>query len=202
MVHLVLVRHGESVWNSENKYTGWADIGLSAKGVKESKVAGKILREYSFDKFYTSGLCRAKNTLEIVLETLGVEGASVTATKSLNERNFGALEGLGKSAALEEYGETKMENWLKGFEFAPPYGESLKETSERVLRFFKTVVVRDLKNGKSVLLVAHGAVMRILIGALLNRDWENSVDIRVPNAKPHIYSFDKTTAAFSTLKLI
>ncbi|MFN2429994.1 MAG: 2,3-bisphosphoglycerate-dependent phosphoglycerate mutase [Cryomorphaceae bacterium] len=200
MGYLVLIRHGESIWNRENKYTGWTDIGLSEKGIEESARAGELLGAYSFDKGYTSRLERARCTMQVILKSLNADDTPVLETKSLNERNFGDLEGLKKSAALEKYGEKNMAKWLKGFEYAPPHGESLKQTSARVLEFFKTVIAKDLNRGENVLLVAHGMVMRILIGALENMDWENSVQIEVPNAHPRIYLFDKINGVFVAVR--
>lgn len=196
MGHLVIVRHGESTWNSENKYTGWTDIPLSTLGEREAANAGELLSHFNFDKAYTSKLKRARTTLEIILASAGDHTPPITDSESLNERNFGKLEGWEKSEAVKHFGKTEMDRWLKSFEFAPPGGETLDETFERTYRFFETEVLPDLKRAKNVILVAHGNVLRTLITVLEQRDHNHFDEIEVRNATPRLYEFDVESESF------
>ena len=196
MVHLVLVRHGESVWNSENKYTGWADVELSDNGKREALDAGEILKNFSFTKAYTSKLKRARTTLEVILKSTRNAAIPITTSEALNERNFGDLEGWEKSAATKHFGQTNMNKWLKSFDCAPPGGETMNETYVRVFHFFHTEILNELKRGKSAILVAHGNVLRSLITVIEKRNRGNLFEIEVGNAKPFLYEFCTEKGSF------
>ena len=157
MVTLVLIRHGQSIWNAENKFTGWTDIGLSEKGIKEAQDAGKKLEDVSFDVVHTSALIRAQKTAEIIIENnKKSKDIPVYKDKRLNERHYGSLQGLNKKETAEKYGAEQVHIWRRSFDIPPPDGESLKMNAERTIPYFKENVVEDLKNGKNVLVSAHG----------------------------------------------
>lgn len=196
MGHLVIVRHGESTWNSENKYTGWTDIPLSTLGEREAANAGKLLSHFNFDKAYTSKLKRARTTLEIILASARNPAPPITDSESLNERNFGVLEGWEKNEAVKHFGQEAMDRWLKSFEFAPPGGETLEETFMRTHQFFEAEVLPDLKRDKNVILVAHGNVLRTLITVLEQKDHNHFDAIEVPTATPRIYGFSTASESF------
>ncbi len=138
---LILVRHGQSEWNEKNLFTGWKDPKLTTKGINEAIKAGKELKEtgYSFDKMFTSDLFRAQETGRIILEQMEIPSIKVIKTKNLNERNYGDLAGLNKDDARKKWGEDQVHIWRRSFDVSPPNGESLKDTAERVLPYFKKI---------------------------------------------------------------
>ena len=135
MAKLVLVRHGESQWNLENKFTGWVDVPLTKKGEEEAKAAGQMIKNehISFDKAYTSKLIRAQETLKLILSELGQEKISVEEDKALNERHYGDLQGLNKAETAKKFGDQQVKIWRRSYDIAPPNGESLKDTAARTL---------------------------------------------------------------------
>ena len=155
MVTLVLIRHGQSLWNAENKFTGWTDIGLSEKGIKEAQDAGEKLEDVSFDVVHTSALIRAQKTAEIIIQNnKKSKDIPVYEDKRLNERHYGSLQGLNKKETAEKYGAEQVHIWRRSFDVPPPDGESLKMNAERTIPYFKENVIADLKNGKNVLVSA------------------------------------------------
>ncbi|MCL2085760.1 2,3-diphosphoglycerate-dependent phosphoglycerate mutase [Candidatus Saccharibacteria bacterium] len=214
---LVLIRHGESIWNKENLFTGWTDVDLDAEGVSEATKAGDTLREqgFDFDICYTSYLKRAINTLNIILTRLDREWLPVYKSWKLNERHYGALQGLNKSAIAEQYGEEQLELWRRSFDtrppaleesdernpkFATPYRnedpsllpltESLKDTFDRVVPYFNEVIKRDMENRKHVLVAAHGNSLRALVKHLENISDQDIVEVEIPVGVPLVYEFD------------
>ena len=217
MSKLVLVRHGESIWNLENRFTGWTDVSLSQKGIKEAKDAGKLLvqKHYAFDIAFTSVLRRANKTLEFILAEMNLD-IPVVKTYKLNERHYGALQGLNKKDTALKYGEEQVHIWRRSYNIRPPLlslddprvpkndslykdidekdlplGESLEDTVHRVIPFYESVVVPYLKDNKNVLIVAHGNSLRALIKYLENLNELEIVDVEIPTGKPLCYELDE-----------
>ncbi|WP_455241624.1 2,3-bisphosphoglycerate-dependent phosphoglycerate mutase, partial [Petrachloros mirabilis] len=140
MGRLVLLRHGESQWNLENRFTGWVDVPLSPRGVQEAKTAGEKLRGFTFNRAFTSVLTRANETLRLALETIGQAGIPVEKDKALNERMYGELQGLNKAETAKKYGDDQVKIWRRSYDVAPPGGESLKDTAARVLPYYEEKV--------------------------------------------------------------
>src|SRR5918994_1856931 len=165
---LVLVRHGQSEWNLKNLFTGWRDIGLTEKGVEEALEAGRRLnaRGLRFDIAYTSALKRAQDTLKIMLEELGQPDLETKWDQALNERDYGDLVGLNKDDARKRWGDEQVHLWRRSYDVAPPGGESLKDTSARVLPYYITRILPDVMRGNHVLVAAHGNSLRALIMVL------------------------------------
>lgn len=162
---LVLVRHGQSEWNRRNLFTGWKDPDLTELGIAEAKAAGQSLKKLglSFDIAYTSVLRRAQHTLEIILAELGQSGLETIRDQRLNERDYGELTGLDKDEARKRWGEAQVHVWRRSFDIAPPGGESLKMTAERVLPYYEGAIRPVVLAGKRVLVAAHGNSLRALI---------------------------------------
>tara|TARA_B100001564_G_scaffold104569_1_gene86413 strand:+ start:942 stop:1544 length:603 start_codon:yes stop_codon:yes gene_type:complete len=191
LVTLVLIRHGQSLWNAENKFTGWTDIGLSEKGIKEAENAGKILEDVEFDVVHTSALIRAQKTAEIIIENnKKPEGIPVHKDKRLNERHYGSLQGLNKKETAEKYGAEQVHIWRRSFDVPPPDGESLKMNAERTLPYFKENIIGDLKNGKNVLVAAHGNSLRSIVMFIENISKENVVKLEIQTGVPRTYVFE------------
>ena len=191
MVTLVLIRHGQSLWNAENKFTGWTDIGLSEKGIKEAENAGKILEDVEFDVVHTSALIRAQKTAEIIIENnKKSEGIPVHKDKRLNERHYGSLQGLNKKETAEKYGAEQVHIWRRSFDVPPPDGESLKMNAERTLPYFKENIIGDLENGKNVLVAAHGNSLRSIVMFIENISKENVVKLEIQTGVPRTYVFE------------
>ena len=191
MVTLVLIRHGQSLWNAENKFTGWTDIGLSEKGIKEAENAGKILEDVEFDVVHTSALIRAQKTAEIIIKNnKKSEGIPVHKDKRLNERHYGSLQGLNKKETAEKYGAEQVHIWRRSFDVPPPDGESLKMNAERTLPYFKENIIGDLKNGKNVLVAAHGNSLRSIVMFIENISKEDVVKLEIQTGVPRTYVFE------------
>ena len=215
---LVLIRHGESAWNLENRFTGWKDVDLSPKGIEEAKAAGKILKEMNlvFDVAYTSYLKRAIKTLNIVLEEMDELYIPVYKSWRLNERHYGALQGLNKAETAKKYGDEQVHIWRRSFDIAPPsidkdseyypksdrryadlpdseipLGESLKDTIARVLPYWHSDISKSLQEGKNVIVAAHGNSLRALIKYLLNISNEDILNLNLTTGKPLIFEMDK-----------
>ena len=191
MVTLVLIRHGQSLWNAENKFTGWTDIGLSEKGIKEAENAGKKLEDVEFDVVHTSALIRAQKTAEIIIENnKKSKGIPVHKDKRLNERHYGSLQGLNKKETAEKYGKEQVHIWRRSFDVPPPDGESLKMNAERTLPYFKENIIGDLKNGKNVLVAAHGNSLRSIVMFIENISKEDVVKLEIQTGVPRTYVFE------------
>jgi len=218
MAKLVLVRHGESQWNLENRFTGWVDVDLSAKGYEEAKLAGELLKHsgIEFQGTYTSLLKRAIKTHFTMLETMDRLWYPVTRNFRLNERHYGALQGLNKDETAKKYGDEQVKIWRRSFDTLPPLleassdmnpandiryqhlgaeakplGESLKITIDRVLPLWKDEISARLKNGENILIVAHGNSLRGMVKTLKNISNEEILELNIPTAKPWMFEFDK-----------
>ena len=149
MNKLVLLRHGESQWNLENRFTGWIDVPLSEKGVEEARQAGEKLKGYTFDRAFTSVLKRANDTLRIVLEITGQTGLPTEHDQALNERHYGDLQGLNKAETAKKYGDEQVHIWRRSYDVPPPGGESLKDTAARTLPYYDRVIAPQIAAGKN-----------------------------------------------------
>jgi len=214
---LVLIRHGQSTWNLENRFTGWTDVGLTELGMQEALAGGKALREggYQFDIAYTSVLKRAIKTLWIVLEELEQEWIPVHRAWQLNERHYGALQGLNKAETAARFGEEQVLTWRRAYAIAPepllpgdprwagndpryrhlkpeeiPATECLKDTVARVVPFWKDSIAPALTRGRRVLVAAHGNSLRALIKYLDNVTDDDIVGVNIPTARPLVYELD------------
>ena len=217
MYKLVLVRHGQSTWNLENRFTGWTDVGLTAQGEAEAHEAGTLLREggYAFDVAYTSVLRRAIKTLWIAQEEMGLEWLSVVRAWQLNERHYGALQGLNKAETAEKFGEAQVKIWRRSYDTPPPaldpdderhprfdarYAgltaaqlpatESLKITLERVLPYWSATVAPAIQSGRRVLVVAHGNSIRALVQYLDGISDAEITELNIPTGIPLVYELD------------
>ena len=213
---LVLLRHGESVWNKENRFTGWTDVDLSENGVKEAENAGKLLKEkgYTFDVSFTSVLKRANKTLEIVLKEMNLD-IPVHYSYRLNERHYGALQGLNKDEMRKKFGEEQVHIWRRSYDVRPPeltkdderypgndpkykdltqeelpLTECLKDTLERVLPYYNNEIKKHLENKENVLVVAHGNSLRSIIKYLENISDDDIMSVEIPTGVPYVYELD------------
>jgi len=191
MARLILLRHGESQWNLENRFTGWVDVPLSLRGIQEAKDAGEKLRSFTFNRAFTSVLARANETLRLVLETIGQTGIPIEKDKALNERMYGELQGLNKDETAKKYGEAQVKIWRRSYDVRPPGGESLKDTAERVLPYYERTIKPYLLKGDSILISAHGNSLRALIMELEQLSQEQVLELNVPTGAPLLYELDK-----------
>ena len=217
MIKLVLLRHGESTWNRENRFTGWTDVDLSEKGVKEARESGRLLREagYTFDVAYTSVLKRAVRTLWIALDELDLMWLTVHNSWRLNERHYGALQGLNKAETAAKFGEAQVKVWRRSYAEPPPaltpdderypgrdrcyadlgrdelpLAEALKHTVERFLPYWHTTIVPDNRAGRRVLIAAHGNSLRALVKHLDGISDADIVELNIPTGVPLVYELD------------
>jgi 2,3-bisphosphoglycerate-dependent phosphoglycerate mutase len=188
MSKLVLLRHGQSQWNLENRFTGWVDVELTPKGEEEAHRAGKQLKEASFRPVvaFTSNLKRAQRTLAIALGELGLE-IPVHKNEALNERHYGDLQGKNKAETAQQFGEEQVKIWRRSFDIPPPNGESLKDTAERTLPYFESKIVPELKAGKDVLVAAHGNSLRSIVMAIEKMTPEQILQTEMSTGTPWIY---------------
>jgi 2,3-bisphosphoglycerate-dependent phosphoglycerate mutase len=186
---LVLIRHGESQWNLENRFTGWTDVPLTDKGREEARRAGEKIRDIHFDKAYTSVLKRAIDTLDIVLHTIRQVGIPVSYDQALNERHYGDLQGLNKAETAEKYGKEQVHIWRRSYDVAPPGGESLKDTAARTLPYFEAHIVPDLRAGKNLLVSAHGNSLRSIVMHLDKLSREQVLELNLATGVPIVYEF-------------
>jgi len=190
MALLALVRHGESQWNLENRFTGWIDVPLTAKGRQEAQRAGEKLKDIHFDKAYTSVLQRAIETLDIVLEVIAQPAMPVARDAALNERHYGDLQGLNKAETAEKYGKEQVHLWRRSYDIAPPGGESLKDTAARTLPYFEQHILPDLRAGKNVLVSAHGNSLRSIVMHLDRLTKEQVLELNIGTGVPIVYDID------------
>lgn len=217
MYRLVLIRHGESTWNRENRFTGWTDVDLTEQGIREAKAAGRALKQagFSFDQAYTSVLRRAVRTLWHVQDEMEQMWIPVRHEWRLNERHYGALQGLNKAETAKKYGDEQVLQWRRSFDVPPPaldanderlsnldgrYAavaaddiprtECLKDTINRVLPLWDSAIAPDIRSGKRILIAAHGNSIRAMIKYLDGISDTNIVELNVPNGVPLVYELD------------
>ncbi len=191
MPKLILARHGQSVWNASNRFTGWTDVDLSYQGVEEAEQAGRDLSEIRIDVVHTSDLIRAQRTAEIIMRHN--ESSEEVSTKfdwRLNERHYGALQGLNKAETAEKHGADQVHIWRRSFDVAPPEGESLEMTAERTIPYFTEEIVPDLAEGKSVLVSAHGNSLRSIVMHIESISPEEIVSLEIPTGEPLYYEYE------------
>jgi|TARA_B100001094_G_scaffold46963_1_gene42178 2,3-bisphosphoglycerate-dependent phosphoglycerate mutase len=187
---LVLIRHGQSLWNAENRFTGWTDIDLSKKGENEAKAAGEKLENVSFDVVHTSALMRAQRTAEIIIKhNKKSQDIPTYKDERLNERHYGSLQGLNKTETAEKYGAEQVHIWRRSFDISPPDGESLKMTAERTLPYFKDDVLKHLNEGKNVLISAHGNSLRSIVMHIEDISKEDIVKLEIQTGVPRTYEY-------------
>ncbi len=195
MPTLVLVRHGQSQWNLENRFTGWVDVPLTDKGREEAHRAGELLKEAGirFTNAYTSDLIRAQDTLDIILQEIGQADVPVTRDQALNERHYGDLQGLNKDETKKKFGKAQVLIWRRSYDIPPPgdKGESLQDTAARTLPFFNKYVRADLDAGRTVLVAAHGNSLRSIVMELDGLSKEQVVDLNLATGVPIVYNFDE-----------
>lgn len=212
---LILLRHGQSVWNKENLFTGWVDIPLSEAGIQEAINAGKKIQEIPIDLIYTSSLIRAQMTIPLALlkhssgkipvfihedekgwskvysKKAEEQLIPVYQSSALNERMYGQLQGLNKAETSSKFGAEQVKLWRRSFDVRPPEGESLAMTAERTLPYFKEEILPRLQNGKNVLISAHGNSLRAIVMHLENLSKDEVVNLEIPTGDPLVYSFNK-----------
>lgn len=216
MYKLVLLRHGESVWNQENRFTGWTDVDLTEKGKIEALNAGKLLKDYNIDMAYTSVLKRAIRTLWITLDEMDMMWIPVYRDWRLNERHYGNLQGLNKLETAKKYGDDKVKIWRRSYDVLPPaldvsderypghdpryknlsqqelpVVENLKMTADRVLNLWNESIAPNIKQGNNIIIVAHGNSLRSLVQYLDNISKEDMMDLNIPTGVPLVYELDK-----------
>jgi 2,3-bisphosphoglycerate-dependent phosphoglycerate mutase len=217
MYKIVLLRHGESTWNKENRFTGWTDVDLSEKGVEEAKNAGKVLKEngYTFDLAFTSVLKRAIRTLWLATDQMDLLWVPVIKSWTLNERHYGGLQGLDKAETAAKHGDEQVKIWRRSYDVPPPVldgidprhpkyeakyrdidpkllpaTESLKETVARVIPFWENNIVPEIKKGKKIVIAAHGNSLRALVKYLDNISEKDILELNIPTGTPLVYELD------------
>lgn len=189
MPNLVCVRHGQSEWNKKNLFTGWVDVDLTDQGKAEAKRAGNLLKGYNFDCLFTSVLTRAIRTADIILKEMEIS-LPTTRDQALNERHYGDLQGKNKAQVAEEVGKEQLHIWRRGYDTPPPNGESLKDTRDRVVPYYRENIESLLKEGKNILIVAHGNSLRGLVMYLENISETDIPNLNIPTGVPYIYELD------------
>ena len=187
MSKLVLVRHGQSQWNLENRFTGWVDVDITALGEEEARRAGRELKGIKFDVAFTSLLKRAQQTLKLILEEIGQTGLPTMADQALNERHYGDLQGLDKAETAKKYGAEQVHIWRRSFDIQPPNGESLKDTAARTLPYFDAQILPAAAAGKNVLVSAHGNSLRAIVMGLEKLTPEQILKVEIGTGRPIIY---------------
>lgn len=201
---LVLIRHGQSQWNLENRFTGWVDVPLTDVGREEARRGAMVIRPMRFDRAFTSALQRAQETLAVVLDALGQRDIPIARDQALNERRYGALQGLNKAEMAKKYGEEQVRLWRRSYDIAPPkditqwnpegISESLKDTAARTLPYFQSKILPLVKAGQAILVVAHGNSLRSIVMALDRMTKEQVLNLNIATGAPIIYEIDATGA--------
>ncbi len=187
MPSLFIVRHGQSVWNLENRFTGWADVELTPKGEEEARQAGQLLKAYPIDAAYTSVLKRAIHTLALICEVIDKPDLPITRNAALNERNYGDLQGLNKAETAQKYGADQVLTWRRSYAIRPPNGESLEDTYHRVIPYYQQTIEPQLTVGKNILIAAHGNSLRALMMYLEHISPAAIEHIDLPTGVPRHY---------------
>ena len=192
MAKLILLRHGQSTWNLENRFTGWIDVPLTELGKREAEEAGNKIRiaGIHIDEAFTSVLVRAQDTLTICLRAAGQEGVPTHYDQAVNERHYGDLQGLNKAETAEKFGEAQVKLWRRSYDVKPPNGESLKDTAARTLPYFEHNILPAVSAGKNVIISAHGNSLRAIVMKLDNLDEQQVLELNIPNGIPIVYDMD------------
>ena len=184
------MRHGQSVYNLENRFTGWVDVPLSNNGIEEAKKAAILLKDFKIDIAYTSKLKRAIDTLQIILDSRKTDPIPVIENETLNERNYGDLQGLNKAEVAKQYGDEQVLVWRRSYDVTPPGGESLKNTAARAIPYFRSVICADLSHGSNVLVVAHGNSLRAIVKDLEGISDDDIMHLNIDTGKIYFYRLD------------
>ena len=187
MPDLILLRHGQSQWNLENRFTGWVDVPLSPRGEEEARAAGQKLRGRRIDEVFTSVLKRAIDTVTLALEAAGIGPLPIVRDAALNERMYGDLQGLDKGEAARRFGADQVKLWRRSYDVQPPGGESLADTAARVLPYWRDRILPELRAGKNILVGAHGNSLRALVMHLDNLTREQVLELEIPTGVPLLY---------------
>lgn len=187
---LVLIRHGQSQWNLENRFTGWTDVSLTDQGRKDAAACAASINDFSFDAAFTSRLIRGSGTLQIMSDTLGWSRLSVMADSALNERHYGDLQGLNKAETAEKYGVEQVQQWRRSYFTRPPGGESMEDCERRTVPFYRQYIQPFLRDGKNVLVVAHGNSLRPIMKLLEDLEPEKTATLEIGLCTPYIYTID------------
>lgn len=190
MATLVLMRHGQSQWNLENRFTGWSDVPLTSQGEADASTAGSVLQHMKFDCAFTSRLMRAEQTLQRVLAAIGQQDVPVMRDSALNERHYGALQGLNKAETAEKYGTEQVQLWRRSYHTRPPEGESIEDCEHRTWPFFEQYILPELEAGKTVLVCAHGNSLRPLIKHFDGLTPEQTAVLEIGLCTPYVYTFE------------
>lgn len=198
---LILIRHGQSQWNLENRFTGWVDVPLTDLGREEARLGAQLLQGVAIDRAFTSVLQRAQETLRIVLETINQPDAPVEADQALNERHYGALQGLNKAEMAKKFGEEQVKLWRRSYDVPPPkektswnpqgMSESLKDTAARTLPYFQEKILPLVKAGQTILVVAHGNSLRSIVMHLDHLTKDQVLELNIATGPPILYEIDR-----------
>jgi 2,3-bisphosphoglycerate-dependent phosphoglycerate mutase len=204
MTNVILIRHGQSQWNLENRFTGWVDVPLSTKGIEEAKAAAEQLKSYHFDCAFTSVLQRAQHTLDYILEASDQTRIPIERNAALNERHYGALQGLNKAETAEKFGEEQVHLWRRSYDVPPPkditelnpegMSESLKDTAARTLPYWNEKILPAILSGKNCIVAAHGNSLRSIVMHLDGLSEEEVIALNIPTGVPLLYVFDEKGA--------
>jgi 2,3-bisphosphoglycerate-dependent phosphoglycerate mutase len=200
---LILVRHGESEWNLKNLFTGWRNPDLTEKGIEEARAAGQALaaKGYEIDICYTSGLKRAHQTLDLILDEMGIVNMTIVRNQALNERDYGDLSGLNKDEARKKWGEEQVHIWRRSFDVAPPGGESLKDTAARTVPYYEAEIQPLLMEGQTVLVSAHGNSLRALVMFIEGLSADQIVKREIATGEPTVYRIAEDGALESKVQI-
>ena len=202
MPKLILIRHGESQWNLENRFTGWVDVPLTEKGRDEARRAGAAIRDISIRKAYTSVLDRAIETLILALDGAGRKDIEIVKDPALNERHYGDLQGLNKAETAKKFGDAQVKIWRRSYDVAPPNGESLKDTAARTLPYFRNVIMKDIAAGENIVISAHGNSLRAIVMELDHLTREQVLELNIPNGVPIVYDLAPSGDVVSKISLM
>jgi 2,3-bisphosphoglycerate-dependent phosphoglycerate mutase len=187
---LILVRHGLSVYNDQNRFTGWKDVDLNEQGISEAKQAVSLLEEIDFDMAFTSELKRANNTLDLILKGIKQESITIEKDVALNERDYGDLVGQNKAEAAEKFGDEQVQIWRRSYDIPPPGGESLKDTADRVIPYLNDKILPMVYDGKNIIVSAHGNSIRAIVMALKNFTPKEILKTEIGWCEPWIFEFE------------
>lgn len=187
MGQLVLIRHGQSLWNLENRFTGWVDVPLTEQGRREARAGARLIHDIDFQVAYTSVLQRAEETLAIILEEIG-QHPPIIRDQALNERHYGDLQGLNKAEVAARFGDEQVRIWRRSYDVPPPNGEALKQTADRTLPFFDQAILGDIRLGKNVLVVAHGNSNRAIVMQLDGLSPQEILRLEIGTGVPLVYT--------------
>ena len=195
---LILIRHGESTYNEQNRFTGWKDVELTEKGIKEAYSASQLLENQKIDIAFTSNLKRAQDTLDIIMKNLSLD-IPIIKNLALNERDYGDLVGQNKAEAAEKFGVKQVEIWRRSYDAPPPGGESLKMTSERTIPYFKEEIIPYLIDGKNVVVSAHGNSIRSIVMYILKMNKDNILKTEIGWCEPWCFDYNKKLSFYNLI---